>query len=117
MTSGLRTAVAGVVIGVALAACRLPSPFGSNRKLTGTCDGACARYLDCKDVGEASAHAACVDECRDVFHDAESIRAFESLECRDVIEYVEGPSGRGPGTMVGDGDAPAGDAPAGDVAR
>ena len=51
--------------------------------------------------GDPAAHTACVSECRDVFQDAESLRAFESLECPDVIEYVEGDSSRGPGEMVG----------------
>jgi hypothetical protein len=100
----IRTAALGVVLGLALGACRIANPFATNRKLTGTCDGACDHYLDCKDAGGAAAKQACVEECRDVFHDAESIRAFESLDCRDTIEYVEGPSGRGPGTMVGQPD-------------
>jgi hypothetical protein len=59
------------------------------RKLTGTCEGACDHYIECKDGGGDA--GACVAECRQVFSDDESLRAFESLSCADTIEYVEGP--------------------------
>lgn len=96
------SAALGLALGVALAGgCRLEGSW-KNRRLTGTCEGACDRYLQCKRNGDAAARVACVSECREVFQDDESLRAFESLECTDVIEYVEGESGTGPGVMVGD---------------
>jgi hypothetical protein len=96
------TAALGIALGMALASgCRLDGSW-KNRRLTGTCEGACDRYLQCKRSSEAAAKVACVSECREVFQDEESLRAFESLECRDVVEYVEGESGTGPGVMVGD---------------
>ena len=98
------TTAFGVALGIALAGgCRLEGSW-KNRRLTGTCEGACDRYLQCKRSGEPAAKVACVSECREVFQDEESLRAFESLECRDVVEYVEGESGTGPGMMVGGQD-------------
>ena len=98
-------AILGVALGIGLATgCRLDGSW-RNRRLTGTCEGACDHYLACKRSGDAAAKTACVSECREVFYDDESLRAFESLECRDVVEYVEGESGTGPGVMVG-GDEP-----------
>lgn len=101
----MRAVIGGLVAGLALAAtlasCRMESAF-RHRRLTGTCEGACDHYLACKRSRNADARAACVSECRDVFQDAESLRAFESLSCRDAVEYVEGPSGRGPGQIVGE---------------
>jgi hypothetical protein len=92
--------VVGLVFGVVLASCRFDGAFRA-RRITGTCEGACDRYLSCKHSGDPAARNACVSECRDVFQDQDSLRAFESLECPDVIEYVEGDTGQGPGQMVG----------------
>jgi hypothetical protein len=98
----MRSVWLAVALGAALAgACRLEGSWRTKR-LTGTCEGACDHYLRCKRSHDGAARTACVSECREVFHDTDSLRAFESLECRDVIEYVEGDSGRGPGQMVGD---------------
>jgi hypothetical protein len=90
---------AAVVVGLAIG-CRIPMPY-RERHLTGTCEGACDHYLECKGSHDPSARGACVQDCDQVFQDRESIRAFESLECPDTIEYVEGSSGHGPGTMIG----------------
>lgn len=92
--------LAGLVLGTSLVACRIDAGF-RQRRLTGTCEGACDHYLSCKRTNDAGRHQACVSECREVFQDVESLRAFESLECDAVVEYVEGESGRGPGQMVG----------------
>lgn len=103
----MRSTLAAVASGVALAAtlmsCRIESTWRA-RRTTGTCEGACDHYLACKRTGGGDARVACVAECREVLQDPESLRAFESLSCRDAIEYVEGDSGRGPGQMVGDGE-------------
>jgi hypothetical protein len=90
----------GLALGLAVASCRLDGAW-KPRRLTGTCEGACDHYLGCKRASDAGRRAACVAECHEVFADAESLRGFESLECRDAIWYVEGDSGRGPGQMVG----------------
>lgn len=103
MTSPLAAVLAGLLLAVSLVACRIESAFRT-RRVTGTCEGACDHYLACKRRGGADARAACVAECRDVLQDPESLRAFESLSCRDAVEYVEGSSGVGPGELVGDGE-------------
>jgi hypothetical protein len=58
------------------------------RRLTGTCEGASDHDLQCK--GGSDDARTCVADCRQVFSDGESLRAFESLSCADTIEYVEG---------------------------
>ncbi|MCA9674197.1 MAG: hypothetical protein KC464_04065 [Myxococcales bacterium] len=90
----------GLALGATIAACRLQRGV-DNRRLTGTCEGACEHYLSCKHASGEPAQQACVAECRTVFQDDESLRAFESLTCRDTVEYVEGASGVGPGQVVG----------------
>ncbi|HTM20677.1 MAG TPA: hypothetical protein VL172_09225 [Kofleriaceae bacterium] len=79
------------------------------RQLTGTCDGVCDYYLACKQSADAKTRDACVQECSFIFSDDESLMAFESLECPDAVAYVEGPSGRAPGTK---GTSPTGAAAA-----
>lgn len=82
-----------VVLGLALGAA-LPTGCVVRRftgpDLTGTCDGACAHYVQCK-PGHASAdRARCLAECPDVFSDRDSLMTYESLACEDAIEYVDG---------------------------
>lgn len=73
---------------------------------TGTCGGACAHYLACKaerghEVNDSS-RRTCELECAEVFSGVEALVAFESLSCEDAIAFVEGKSGRGPGTLLSD---------------
>jgi hypothetical protein len=81
--------LAFLLVLAALAASCLPR-FARSRRLTGTCEGACDHYLACKDAHTPAAEQSCVTECRQVFADEESLRAFESLSCRDAVEYVDG---------------------------
>lgn len=73
---------------------------------TGTCAGACDHYLWCKaqygDKVDERSRQACELECPEVFSGAESLAAFESLTCDDTVAFVEGESGRGPGTLLSD---------------
>lgn len=61
-----------------------------DHQLTGTCDGACAYYLGCKDADQPAARATCVAECTDIFASPETIATFESLSCQDAVEFVDG---------------------------
>ncbi len=92
----------------AVVACA-PRAYIVQRQLTGTCDGACDYYLACKRSDDPPTRDACVKECGFIFSDDESLMAFESLECSDAVAYVEGPSGRGPGSK---GQPPTGSAAA-----
>jgi hypothetical protein len=78
----------GLVLAVVIAGCvvrRYQSP-----RLTGTCEGACAHYVACKS-GHAELDAKrCNAECPEVFSDRDSLMAFESLSCRDAVEYIDG---------------------------
>jgi hypothetical protein len=69
-------------------------------EVTGSCEGACDHYLSCKSSESAAAHDACVTECEEIYEDPFTLAHFESLECVEAIQFVEGPSGRGPGTTV-----------------
>ena len=59
-------------------------------RTTGTCDGACEHYLECKDDRDDASHARCVAECAEVFADEISLAEFERLSCRDTVEFVDG---------------------------
>lgn len=88
----IRALVAGAAIAIAIAAaaCRPPA-FLVGRRLSGTCEGACDHYFECRggpQTPKATEH--CVSDCHDVFSDDESLRAYESLSCSDAVEYVDG---------------------------
>lgn len=59
-------------------------------QLTGTCDGACAHYVQCKPGHAAADRDRCLVECPDVFSDRDSLMGYESLSCDDAVEFVDG---------------------------
>jgi len=61
-------------------------------ELTGTCDGACAHYIECKPGHPEADRRTCIQECPEVFSDRDSIMGYESLACHDAVEYVDGPA-------------------------
>jgi|GEM_PF-1039197 len=67
-------------------------------RITGTCEGVCRHYLSCKDELSAPKMKACVAECDEVFTGTTAHQAYQGLSCEDAISFVEGSSGRGPGT-------------------
>jgi hypothetical protein len=85
--------VRGIVTGLALAlilgGCIVKRLRGQ-RELTGTCDGACAHYIECKPGHPEPDRARCTQECPEVFSDRDSIMGYESLSCPDAVEYVDG---------------------------
>ena len=87
----------GLVLGCAVAAgiggCivrQVESP-----RLTGTCTGACDHYVECKPAHERTDRDRCAEECPNVFADSDSLMAYESLSCKDAVEYVDGSPVRG----------------------
>ena len=58
--------------------------------LTGTCDGACAHYQQCKPGHAMADRNRCLAECPGVFSDRDSLMTYESLACEDAVEYVDG---------------------------
>ncbi len=88
MTGPLRGVVLGLAIAAALASCvvkRFTTP-----RLTGTCAGACAHYVECKPGHPEADRARCEAECPDVFSDPDSLMSYESLSCQDAVEYIDG---------------------------
>ena len=59
-------------------------------RLTGTCHGACDHYVSCKPGHDDTDRTRCETECPGVFSDRDSLMAFESLSCKDTVEYVDG---------------------------
>ncbi len=82
----------GLVLGLALASlitgCVVRHLVGP--RLTGTCEGACSHYTDCKRGATRADRDRCRAECPDVFSDRDSLMAYESLSCADAVEYVDG---------------------------
>src|SRR5262245_26552357 len=62
----------------------------SGPRLTGTCQGACDHYIECKPGHTDADRARCETECPGVFSDRDSLMAFESLSCKNAVEYVDG---------------------------
>lgn len=92
MKSVITSVVFGLVISLLLVGCivkRLTGP-----QLTGTCDGACAHYVQCKPGHSDADRARCVAECPTVFSDRDSLMAYESLSCDNAVEYVDGKSAK-----------------------
>lgn len=70
-----------------------------HRKVTGTCAGVCRHYLVCKNNHTKKMMKICVAECDEMFSGVEAHKAFERhLDCEEAISFVEGKSGRGPGS-------------------
>lgn len=97
MSGARRSIASGLVLAAVVAVgmlgstgCFIRAIGGEDRHLTGTCDGACEYYLDCKDADEPTARAQCAAECEEIFASPERIREFESLECQDAVEFVDG---------------------------
>jgi hypothetical protein len=86
--SVLRGLGLGLLIAVSLIGCivrRLTGP-----QLTGTCDGACSHYVQCKHGHADADRVRCLRECPDVFSDRDSLMAYESLTCDNAVEYIDG---------------------------
>jgi len=79
----------GLALGAALPAGCVVRRF-SGPDLTGTCDGACAHYVQCKPGHARIDRDRCVAECPEVFSDRDSLMTYESLACEDAVEYVDG---------------------------
>lgn len=95
--SALRTVFLGALVALAIPSCivrRLSGPT-----LTGTCDGACAHYVECKPAHSDGERSKCRAECPEVFSDRDSLMAYESLSCKDAVEYIDGDATRAATTL------------------
>lgn len=84
----MKSALYGLVLGALVAGCvvkHVESPH-----LTGTCEGACSHYVECKPSHAKPDRDRCQRECPSVFGDPDSLMAYESLSCQDAVEYVDG---------------------------
>jgi hypothetical protein len=84
----MRALVIGLALAAALASCVMRRVTGP--RLTGTCEGACDHYVECKPSHMMSDGERCRAECPGVFSDRDSLMAYESLSCPDAVEYIDG---------------------------
>jgi hypothetical protein len=84
----VRGLVIVLIVAIALASCIVRRFTGP--RLTGTCEGACAHYIECKPGHPDADRTRCQNECPSVFSDRDSLMAYESLSCKDAVEYVDG---------------------------
>jgi hypothetical protein len=82
--------VLGLAIGAAMPASGCVVRNFTGPQLTGTCNGACAHYVQCKPGHGDTDRTRCLAECPDVFSDRDSLMAYESLACDDAVDYVDG---------------------------
>ena len=82
-----------VVLLVLFSACIVRHIMGGPH-LTGTCGGACAHYIECKPGHPEKDRVRCNQECPGVFADRDSLMMYESLSCKDAVEYVDGSPAR-----------------------
>jgi hypothetical protein len=85
----VRDVLVGIVLALAITGCIVKHLVGGPR-LTGTCDGACAHYVECKPAHQEADRARCATECPGVFSDRDSLMMYESLTCKDAVEYIDG---------------------------
>jgi hypothetical protein len=90
MRGALRVLALGVAIAALGASCVVRHYNGMH--LTGTCDGACAHYVECKPGHSGADGQRCRAECPEVFADRDSLMAYEMLSCQDAVEFVDGTS-------------------------
>jgi hypothetical protein len=87
----------GLLALCATSTCMRQPDAASRQRSTGTCQGACDYYQACKRDDDQQRWGACISECSDFFAGEQALREFERMECTDVISFVEGSSGHGPG--------------------
>lgn len=86
--------VRGLVLALALTAvmpsCIVRRYTTGGLRLTGTCAGACDHYAECEMGHPRLSIERCRAECPSVFSDPDSLMAFESMSCKDTVEFVDG---------------------------
>jgi hypothetical protein len=101
----LKSRLFGALVAISLASglsCSHQRVPQRGRSLTGTCEGTCDYYQSCKGERDATTFQACVRDCRVIFSedgevDRSALRELESLECREIVSYIEGEDGHSPG--------------------
>jgi hypothetical protein len=89
VTGAFRGVVLGLAIAGSITGCVVRQMMMGPR-LTGTCDGACQHYMECKTAGTPVDRTRCNTECPDVFEDRDSLMAYESLSCPDAVDFIDG---------------------------
>ncbi len=90
MSRGAKLWALGLAWTLAAPACGSAMRTITGRRVTGTCAGACDHYTTCKAGASDADLTRCLAECPDVFSDADSLAAYESLDCPEAVSYVDG---------------------------
>ena len=96
-TPYLRAAVA--LLGAMSLSC-IKRSYSVHHRVRPTCNAACDYYLACKQSDNNRVRSACVTECEDFFTDKDALTEFQRLECDAAVSFIEGPSGRPPGSVA-----------------
>jgi hypothetical protein len=88
VTRAILVLLLGLAIALSVVGCIVRRFTGP--ALTGTCNGACAHYVQCKPGHSEDDHVRCMTECPEVFSDRDSLMAYESLSCDGAVEFIDG---------------------------
>jgi len=88
VTAVARSLAVGAALAAMICGCVIHRIVGP--RVTGTCDGACSHYVECKTGHLTEDRDRCRSECPDVLSDRDSLMMYESLTCRDAVEYIDG---------------------------
>ncbi len=96
----MRYLIAAVVLVGAMSLSCVKRSYAVHHRVRPTCDAACDYYLACKQSDNTRVRGACVTECQEFFSDGDALVEFQRLECDAAVWFIEGPSGRPPGSTV-----------------
>lgn len=60
---------------------------------SGTCDAACAHYLECKGVDNTQNRAQCNQQCGALGLTSDQLANFEAADCASAVAAIDGPPG------------------------
>jgi hypothetical protein len=90
-----RDLVIALALAGTLTGCIVRHVAGESR-VTGTCDGACDHYVECRPGHAPADRERCLHECPEVLSDRDALVSFELLECDEVLSFVDGDHPRSP---------------------
>jgi hypothetical protein len=60
---------------------------------SGTCDGACAHYLGCKNIDTPDNRTQCTDQCASLNLTPDQLANYEATDCQTAIAAIDGNGG------------------------
>ena len=77
-----------------------PTPYAAPPPVasSGTCEGSCNHYLQCKGNYDPNANPACISKCRQMNLTPQALMNYEATDCATAIWQAEHTGGSGGGT-------------------